>query len=306
MTKRPDNAPAGERLREYDLSDPDRKLSYNRRLFRVVAPRYDLATRLLAFGQDQRWKRHLVRHLPRSDNVRALDLACGTGDLTLRLTRRFLRGSVTGVDMDGRMLASARRRLRSAGTANWSLVQADMTRLPLESAQFDVVTGGYALRNAPDLRMALEEIHRVLRPGGSVAVLEFRRSPNARIAALELRLLAGWGRFWGIVLHGDADVYGYIAESLRHFPDAQELNRLLRAAGFSSVRGRTLMVGLLAITRFRKPVRSPRASAVGGGDHRKVAQNSPPEGGGEERRDEPVARPGSGAAADGADPHRGS
>jgi ubiquinone/menaquinone biosynthesis methyltransferase len=265
MANRLDRVRVGGRLRDYDMTDAESKLSYNRRVFHVVAPRYNLATRLLAFGQDQRWKRQLVRTLPLAETVRALDLACGTGDLTLHLTRRFARGFVIGIDIDDTMLATARERLRRAGRVNFRLVQADMTRLPFHSSRFDVVTGGYALRNAPDLVRVLGEIHRVLEPGGFGAVLEFRRSPKRRAAAVQLRLLSGWGKFWGLVLHGNPDVYGYIAESLRHFPDAGELDRLLAATGFSSVRRRTLMFGLLAIVRFRKPLRPPGASATSAG-----------------------------------------
>ena len=254
MANRSGNAHIDTRIRDYDMSDPESKLRFNRLVFHVVALRYDLATRLLAFGQDQRWKRKLVRELPRSDAVRALDLACGTGDLTLRLSRRYRRGFVTGIDIDERMLATARARLRNAGLVNHRLIAADMTRLPVGSAHYDVVTGGYALRNAPELSKALGEIHRVLKPGGYGAVLEFRRSPDVRLATVQLRLLAVWGRLWGLVLHGNPDVYGYIAESLKHFPDDRELARMLRNAGFSSVRSRPVMLGLLAITRFRKPI----------------------------------------------------
>ncbi len=324
------------------FSDPTRKRAYNRRLFTVVAPRYDLVTRILSFGRDRAWKRYLVANLPAagmsrgrddtpsvSGSVResrtpaapekplVLDLACGTGDLTFALAQRYPHAEVVGLDLNPEMLAIARRRrdgarLRSGqvspaprpekrrfGIPQPVMAQATYTRpdkahaehtppakppptnaspakpqpalghpaptpaddlipsfregdmqdLPFPDDSVSVVTGAYALRNAPDLAATLAEIRRVLRPGGALAVLEFSHSARRGLCALQLGLLRFWGRLWGRVLHRDPDVYGYIADSLAVFPDLDSFKRMLRRAGFSRVSARRYMFGLLAVTR---------------------------------------------------------
>ncbi len=247
-----------------ELATPARKRAYNRRLFAVVAPRYDLITRMLSFGRDRTWKRLLVRKLPRaaafSDGEGSrkdrsypvvLDLACGTGDITFLLAERYPRGVVTGLDLSPEMLARARRRF-AVPSRSVRFIPGDMNSLDLVDESVDIVTGGYALRNAPDLEQTLREARRVLRPGGTAAFLEFSLSPRAAGRAVQLRLLRFWGQLWGRILHGDPEVYAYIARSLASFPDRPGLERLLRRTGFEVLRGRTLMLGFARITRVRR------------------------------------------------------
>ena len=230
---------------DYDLRLPASKRDYNRRLFRAVAPRYGAVTWLLSFGMDGLWKRALVRRLPRRA-VRALDLACGTGDITLLLARRYPGGRVVGLDLSPAMLARARRRLR--GQANLSFRLGDLDRLPYPAGSFDLVTGGYALRNAPDLRRSLGEVSRVLKPGGTAAFLDFNRSPHPRLGRLQLRLLALWGGLWGRLLHGNPEVYAYIAQTLALFPDRVSFEALLSELGFRRVRSRLPPGGFVSLT----------------------------------------------------------
>ncbi len=238
-----------DRLSDFDLTAPAAKLEYNRRLFRAVSRRYRALTPLLSFGQDGSWKRRLVRMLPPGPRGRALDLACGTGDIAYLLARRYWQGSVTGVDLSPEMVARA---LRRAGTVPGGGVRfqiGDMTRLPAAAQSMDVVTGGYALRNAPDLRAVLTEVHRVLRPGGTAAFLEFTKSHRPAVRRLQLALLGLWGGLWGWLLHRNPEVYAYIARSLALFPDRPGLASLLRDTGFRNIRFRTLSAGFVAITR---------------------------------------------------------
>ncbi len=233
------------------LDHPDDKRAFNEHLFREVAPRYDLITRLLSFGRDAGWKRRLIADLPPLSPVRCLDLACGTGDLTRALARRFPRAEIVGLDLSVEMLTLARARGR-VEESRIRYMQGDMQALPFEAESIDVVTGGYALRNAPDLDVALREIHRVLRPGGTLAVLDFSRSPVPARSCAQVALLKVWGDLWGVLLHGHADVYGYIAESLRRFPDRAALRERLRAAGLPVVRARVAMGGLIEQLQCRK------------------------------------------------------
>jgi demethylmenaquinone methyltransferase/2-methoxy-6-polyprenyl-1,4-benzoquinol methylase len=245
-----------ERLADFDLRRPASKRDYNRRLFRAVAPRYGAVTRLLSFGMDAFWKRALVARLPRGagDNPRALDLACGTGDLSLRLARRFPAGRIEGLDLSAAMLARARRRARrrrGAGAIGFRL--GDLGRLPYPEASFQLVTGGYALRNAPDLRECLREVYRVLAPGGTAAFLDFNRSPAPWLGRLQVRLLSAWGGLWGRLLHGNPEVYAYIARTLALFPDRARFEALLRELGFRRVRSRLPPGGFVSLTFALKP-----------------------------------------------------
>lgn len=233
------------------LDHPDDKRTFNEHLFREVAPRYDLVTRLLSFGRDAGWKRRLIADLPPLRPARCLDLACGTGDLARALARRFPGAEIIGLDLSVEMLALARAR-GSGAAQRVRYMQGDMQALPYERESIDVVTGGYALRNAPDLDAALREIHRVLRPGGTLAVLDFSRSPVPSRSRAQVALLKAWGDLWGLLLHGHADVYGYIAESLRRFPDRAALRERLRAVGLPVVRARAGMGGLIEQLQCRK------------------------------------------------------
>jgi demethylmenaquinone methyltransferase/2-methoxy-6-polyprenyl-1,4-benzoquinol methylase len=250
-----------ERLADFDLRRPASKRDYNRRVFRAVAPRYAVITRLLSFGMDAWWKRTLVARLPSAVawpqsgvSPRALDLACGTGDISLLLARRLPGGRVEGLDLSPAMLARARRRAgyrRAAGGLRYRL--GDLGRLPYPAESFHLVTGGYALRNAPELERCLREVFRVLRRGGSAAFLEFNRSPVPWLGRLQVRLLSAWGGLWGLLLHGNPEVYAYIAETLAMFPDRLSFERLLRELGFRKVRSLLTPGGFVSLTFAVKP-----------------------------------------------------
>jgi len=248
-----------ERLADFDLRRPASKRDYNRRVFQAVAPRYGVITRLLSFGMDALWKRALVARLPPDTDAaragtgatpRGLDLACGTGDISLLLARRFPALRIEGLDLSPAMLARARRR-RGAGGIRFRL--GDLGGLPYPAESFRLVTGGYALRNAPDLKQCLKEVFRVLGSGGKAAFLDFNRSPVPWVGRLQLRLLAAWGGLWGLLLHGNPEVYGYIAESLALFPDRVSFERLLRRLGFRGVRSILPPGGFVSLTFAGKP-----------------------------------------------------
>ena len=235
------------------LALPETKRRYNRRLFEIVAPRYGLVTRLLSFGRDGAWKRHLVAQIPRRRVQCCVDLACGSGDVSLLLAERFREAEIWGVDLTPSMLALARRRI---GRKRVHFIEGDMCHTTFADNSVDVVTGGYALRNAPDLESALDEIFRILAPGGDALFLDFSKPAEQRQAARQYRLLRFWGRLWGLLLHGDPSVYGYIATSLSCFPDRGTLGRLVESAGFTWCSETLFMGGMLSCSHFRKPERA--------------------------------------------------
>lgn len=218
------------------------KRRYNRRLFGIIAPRYDLITRVLSYGQDQRWKRHLVKQSQAKTGERALDLACGTGDLAFALAARGAR--VLALDLTLPMLAEARRK---PGADRLAWIAGDIAALPIASESVDVVTTGYGLRNVPGLVESLEEISRVLKPGGRFLSLDFNRPDGALLRAAYLGYLSVVGAALGRVLHGDGDTYRYIAASLARYPGAGAVVETMRRAGFADAAWTPVLGGLMAV-----------------------------------------------------------
>jgi demethylmenaquinone methyltransferase/2-methoxy-6-polyprenyl-1,4-benzoquinol methylase len=231
------------------LSSPDGKSRYARRLFSTIADRYDLITVLLSYGQDRRWKRCLVDMAAVAPGARALDLACGTGDIAFELASRGAR--VTGLDLTLRMLELAGRKPQAKhGTT--AFLAGDMMSLPFAAASFDIVTTGYGIRNVPIIDPAIAEVHRVLRPGGVFLSLDFNRPQNPIVRSVYLAYLTAVGSMLGHALHKDPDTYRYIPETIRRYPGAGALVERMQEQGFAASEWFPVLGGLMAIHRARK------------------------------------------------------
>jgi demethylmenaquinone methyltransferase/2-methoxy-6-polyprenyl-1,4-benzoquinol methylase len=230
------------------LDSPESKARYVRRLFSTIATRYDLITVLLSYGQDRRWKRRLVALAPLRPGIRALDLACGTGDIAYALQACGARG--VGLDITLRMVELARAKEFTASKPHFLV--GDMMALPFPDSSFDLVTTGYGIRNVPVIARALSEIRRVLRPGGLMLSLDFNRPSNPIVRAVYLIYLTVVGSTLGFVLHGDPDTYRYIPESIRRYPGADGVCVIGREQGFASCDYVPVLGGLMAIHRAVK------------------------------------------------------
>jgi ubiquinone/menaquinone biosynthesis methyltransferase len=224
------------------FDSPADKRRYVRRLFATIAGRYDLITRVLSFGLDQRWKVRLVDAIGVPAGIRALDLACGTGDLAALMATRG--AVVTGLDITPAMLTLARAKPQGQ-SIRW--VAGDMTALPFPDGSVDLITTGYGLRNVPDLPRALSEAHRVLAGHGRIASLDFNRPESRAVRAVYLAYLTVVGSMLGWLLHRDPDTYRYIPASIRRYPGADGVARLIEDAGFVDVRVLPILGGLMAI-----------------------------------------------------------
>ena len=213
-----------------------------RHIFDTLAPHYELVCQGYSFGRDGAWKRGLIRGLPDHPNPVCVDLACGTGALTRALATRYPQGRVMGLDASEAMLAEARD--LTAGTAI-EFMLGDMQHTQFPDGTVDIVTGGYALRNAPDVEATIREIARMLKPGGSAAFLDFCHSDWEPYARLIDGLLRVWGGLWGWVLFRKPAIFTYVAESLLRYPKRTELRRMLSRAGLRIVRSRRHMFGAL-------------------------------------------------------------
>jgi demethylmenaquinone methyltransferase/2-methoxy-6-polyprenyl-1,4-benzoquinol methylase len=216
-------------------------------LFAPLGPTYDRYARLLSLGQDPRWRRFLVSRVAAGPGDVVLDVATGTAAVAIELARRT-GCSVVGVDRSEPMLAVARRRIERAGLAGRiSLTTAGAERLPFADGSFDALTFTYLLRYVEDEGAALRELARVVRPGGTIAMLEF--AVPARLpwrAAWELYVRAGLPLAGRLISPGWHEVGRFLGPSIRGFWGGLPIERLLtlwREAGVTEVRHRPLSLG---------------------------------------------------------------
>jgi demethylmenaquinone methyltransferase/2-methoxy-6-polyprenyl-1,4-benzoquinol methylase len=214
-----------------------------RDMFATIAPRYDFITRVFSYGMDHRWKRVAVARAALPARARILDLACGTGDFAKLVAKNDPQAVVVGADLTEPML-------RLAGIRDSAC--ADAASLPFAAASFDAVFIGYGLRNFPRLVPALEEVHRVLKPGGVLVSLDFFLPRRPWLRRLYLGYLYVQGAFWGMVLHGRARVYTYIPDSLRSFLPAESFTSMLRRMEFDDVAARRFLLGGIALHWAKK------------------------------------------------------
>jgi demethylmenaquinone methyltransferase/2-methoxy-6-polyprenyl-1,4-benzoquinol methylase len=225
------------------IATPDGKRRFVRAIFSTIADRYDFITVVLSYGQDRRWKRRLIDLAAPRPDARALDLATGTGDIAFALAARG--AGVIGLDITFRMIELARNKCGAGRTP--SFLVGDMLALPFPSGSFDVVTTGYGLRNVPNLATAIDEIERVLAPGGQLLSLDFNRPSNRVVRSAYLAYLTAVGATLGWVLHRDADTYRYIPASIRQYPGAEAVAQMFEARGFTGVRCYPVLGGLMTI-----------------------------------------------------------
>lgn len=232
----------------------EKKAAQVREVFDSVAPRYDLMNDLMSLGVHRLWKRRTVELAGVRRGHRVLDLAAGTGDLTERVVGLVGKeGAVVSTDINAAMLDQGRDRLVDLGIAgNIHYAQVDAEALPFATNRFDCISIGFGLRNVTHKQRALEEMFRVLRPGGRALVLEFSHPTSLPLRkAYDLysfSVLPALGR----LVAGDADSYRYLAESIRMHPDQETLQAMLEAAGFERCEFFNLSGGIVAIHRGYK------------------------------------------------------
>ncbi|HVV44289.1 MAG TPA: ubiquinone/menaquinone biosynthesis methyltransferase, partial [Bryobacteraceae bacterium] len=194
------------------------------------------------------WRTHTVakvRDILRRPDARVIDLACGTGDLLVALEREAGR-ALLGSDFCHPMLEGARSKLARLGLRS-SLVEADALALPLPDASVDLITIAFGFRNLANYRAGLVEMRRVLRPGGALAILEFTQPPNKAFAAVYNWYSRKVLPVIGGVISGAPEAYQYLPESVRKFPEAEELAALMRESGYARVEWQYLTFGIVAL-----------------------------------------------------------
>ncbi|MFK7894013.1 MAG: bifunctional demethylmenaquinone methyltransferase/2-methoxy-6-polyprenyl-1,4-benzoquinol methylase UbiE [Granulosicoccus sp.] len=233
----------------YQQVDASAKAGMVGQVFDSVAGKYDVMNDLMSFGVHRLWKRFTVSQAGVRPGHRVLDLAGGTGDLALQFTRRVgPKGSVVLSDINAAMLNTGRDRLMDEGvTGNIEYVQANAECLPFDDDSFDCVSMAFGLRNVTDKDAALASIHRVLKPGGRVLILEFSKPVLPLLSkaydAYSFTALPLMGK----LVANDAESYRYLAESIRMHPDQDTLEQMMQDAGFAKTSYHNLTGGVVAL-----------------------------------------------------------
>ena len=214
------------------ITSKEKKQIYVNEMFATIAPRYDRVTSLLSYGRDKKWKRQLVELAKIGPHHEILDLACGTGDITFMVAQKLTQGRVIGVDITAGMLEIAQRKKRRLALKTIEFELGDIMHLAFSEKRFDRITVGYGLRNVPDISKLLKEVFRLLKPGGRFLSLDFGKPANRIYRAIYLQYLTVVGSALGCILHGNADVYRYIPESLKLYPGQEGVKALMDATGF--------------------------------------------------------------------------
>ena len=212
-----------------------------RSLFDELSPNYDRLNRLFSLGMDIGWRKQLVAAVARQNPAKVLDLACGSGDVTAILREALPKAQVVGLDFSRPLLTQAK------GRGLPELTEADALKLPFSDGSFDAVTIAFGLRNFSTRRAGLEEIARILKPGGVFGLLEFSPPPMP------------WKLFWNLYLHHlmplvaqlvakQGDSFRYLAQSIAEFPCPSALDHELSSAGLKLLFARSFALRLVQLT----------------------------------------------------------
>ncbi len=216
------------------------------RTFAAIAGRYDLANHLLSGGFDFLWRAKAARLIAQARPARVLDLATGSGDLARALGKHCPDAQIVGADFCLPMLQVARKKSVP------SLVQADGLRLPFRDRSFDALTVAFGLRNMAAWDGALREMHRVLRPGGMLLVMDFSLPEFLPLRAIYRRYLHHVLPAFAAAVTGNKEAYEYLGESIESFPRGAEMRTLIEGCGFSGFQARPLCLGVACIYTARR------------------------------------------------------
>ena len=225
------------------------KKSQVARMFDNIAGKYDFLNHFLSAGTDIYWRRRAVNELKALRPARILDIATGTADFAIETLRAAApEAQVTGVDISAGMLEVGRRKLAAKGLGHRiQLELADSESLPFDDNTFDAVTASFGVRNFAHLEKGLAEMHRVLRPGGKLVILEFSKPTAFPLKQAYNFYFSRVLPVFGKVISKDQSAYTYLPESVRAFPDGADFVAILRRVGFSNPTWQPLTFGISSI-----------------------------------------------------------
>ncbi|MBI3508680.1 MAG: bifunctional demethylmenaquinone methyltransferase/2-methoxy-6-polyprenyl-1,4-benzoquinol methylase UbiE [Chlamydiia bacterium] len=227
------------------MKNPSRLEVY--KMFDQIAGTYDRLNRLLSFGQDQKWRRELSKHLTTEKPLRLLDIATGTGDQIFALLEAKIQlEKAVGIDPSSEMLQIAQKKLEKWSTPHIQFQQASAEKLPFSANSFDAVSLSFGIRNTSSVETALSEIHRVLKRKGKCLILEFSLPPQPIRSFYLLYLrhilpkIGGW-------LSKHESAYRYLNQTIETFPHGKQFGALLKGAGFSEIKLFPMALGAVTL-----------------------------------------------------------
>lgn len=245
-----------ERVNPY-RGDTRCKTEQVRDMFDSIAPAYDFMNRMMTFGIDRLWRRKAVRMLASGPHADILDVATGTGDLALLLARSLRPATVTGIDLSEGMLEVARRKASAdtgaaASGTKMTFLAADCLHLPMPDGTYDTVTASYGVRNFEHLLRGYREMYRVLRPGGTLCVIELSTPTSPLVKPLYRFYTRHIIPLAGRIVSRDVRAYSYLPESIAAVPQGESMLALMCEAGFSATEHHPLTFGVCTIYIARK------------------------------------------------------
>ncbi len=219
----------------------------NRRMFDQIAGRYDLLNTLMSLGMHRYWRKKAVATMLAGKGTKYLDIGCGTGDVAITVLRQAPGAHVTGIDLSQDMLKFAAAKTEKAGLSGQATYQAgDATKLPFAAGSFDGVISAFCLRNIVNRATALKEMRRVLRPNGSLAILELTPPRSPIMKVIHQIHTRGVVRLLGRLL-SQGNAYRYLANSIEHFPEPARIDEELKNAGFVNTKWTPLTGGVVTL-----------------------------------------------------------
>jgi demethylmenaquinone methyltransferase/2-methoxy-6-polyprenyl-1,4-benzoquinol methylase len=215
-------------------------------MFDDIAPSYDRLNHLMSLDVDKIWRKRALKEIVDGTSQQILDVACGTGDSTIAIAQAAGSGSrVTGVDISEGMMALVMRKAAHEGVHDRIRLQvADGENMPFAEGSFHRVFCAFGIRNFEHKELGLKEFYRVLKPGGKAVILELSLPENRRLRQLYNVYFQHVLPWIGGLVSGNKDAYRYLPASVQAFPPAEQFCTMMRAAGFSGVRQRSLSMGL--------------------------------------------------------------
>ena len=222
-------------------------------MFDDISPKYDFLNHFLSFGVDLYWRKKMVSLLSGRHPHRILDVATGTGDIAIALTH-LNPEQIVGIDISERMLEIARRKVSEQGMGKIiSFKQSDAERIPFSDGSFDAITVAFGVRNFEDLPKGLSEMNRVLRPGGTMLILEFSHPATAPFRQFYRFYSRFVIPFVGKLVSDHSHAYTYLPESAATFPSGDDFLNIIRGLGLINCHQQTLSFGIASIYSCQKP-----------------------------------------------------
>ncbi|MUG71721.1 MULTISPECIES: demethylmenaquinone methyltransferase [Paenibacillus] len=229
-------------------------------VFESIAPKYDLMNDILSFRRHKAWRNFTMRKMNVKPGSTAIDLCCGTCDWTISLAEASGTGSIVGLDFSQNMLDVGADKIKRIGLDKQiRLVRGNAMELPFEDNTFDYATIGFALRNVPDLVKVIEEMRRVVKPGGMVVSLELSKPTWQPFKSIYYFYFQQVLPLLGKLIAKRYDQYKWLPESLIHFPDHKRLAEIFRSTGLTDVQAYPLTGGIAALHIGLKPQGAARS-----------------------------------------------